>query len=307
MGEFLYYASWWFGCKFAGRRRPLQSVIFITDRCNLHCAHCNVVKTGPNVTTMSYEQVREHLQYCYDLGSRIIDFEGGEPQLWRDETACDGAGADLNTLIALAREIGFFSITVTTNAQLPITADSDLVWISLDGLQEAHDEQRGKGTFERALENIAACDHPNLNVNMVVTNRNYQDFEAVAQLVKDNPRLNRFSFSFYLPYESRDLLPSSKQRGAVIDTALALKKAGYPLMNSLAGLKLLRDPQLFIDKKQCWISNFIQSDGTRIPTCPGEPAGICADCGFGMGAEMALLFKLNPSMVKAGLTVRSSK
>ncbi|MDR3037304.1 MAG: radical SAM protein [Coriobacteriales bacterium] len=299
--ELSYYARWFFASKFLGRRNPLQSVLFITDRCNLRCAHCNVVKEGPEVTTMTYGQVREQLQYCYDLGSRIIDFEGGEPLLWRD----DQAGADLNTLVDLARAMGFFSLTVTTNAQLPITANSDLVWISLDGLEQAHDEQRGSGSFARAFKNIDACEHPNLNVNMVVTNRNYRDFEPLATLVKEHPKLKRLSFSFYVPYESRGLLPTAAMRNEVIDQALRLKKAGYPLMNSTAGLKLLRDPQNFLHKRQCWISNFISSDGTRSPACPGERAGICDDCGFGMAPEMSLLFSFHPSMIKAGLTVRA--
>jgi MoaA/NifB/PqqE/SkfB family radical SAM enzyme len=300
MGELFYYARWFFSCKILGKRKPLQSVIFITDLCNLHCAHCNVVKEGPDVTTMTYAQVKEQLQYCYASGSRIVDFEGGEPHLWRDKQA----GADLNTLIDLAREMGFFSITVTTNAQLPITANSNLVWVSLDGLQASHDEQRGVGSFERALANIDACEHPNLNLNMAITNRNYQDFEAVANLVKNHPKLKRMSFSFYVPYESRDLLPTQQMRDEVIAKAVELKQAGYPLMNSLPGLKLLREPKSFLAKKQCWITNFISSDGTRVPTCPGEVAGVCEDCGFGMGAEMSLLFSLHPAMIKAGLSVR---
>jgi hypothetical protein len=75
-------------------------------------------------------------------------------------------------------------------------------------------------------------------------------------------------------------------------------------MNSLPGLKLMRDPQSFLPKKACWISNFISSDGTYVPSCPGEQAGLCEECGFGMGPEMSLLFRLHPAMVKAGLTVR---
>jgi MoaA/NifB/PqqE/SkfB family radical SAM enzyme len=307
MGEFFYYGWWFFQCKVLGRRKPLQSVIFITDQCNLHCRHCNVVKEGPDCTTRTFEQVRADLQYSYDAGSRIVDFEGGEPHLWRDPTVvgADGRTADVSTLVDLAREMGYFSTTVTTNAQLPITATSDLIWVSLDGLQELHDDQRGAGSFERAMRNIDACDHPNLNVNMVITNRNFADFEGVATLVKEHPRLRRFSFSFYVPYESRDLLPSQEVRDAVIDLALLLKEAGYPLMNSAAGLELLRRPSSFIERRQCWISNFISSDGTRIPSCPGEVAGICEDCGFGMGPEMTLLWSLHPQMVKAGLTVRS--
>ena len=33
---------------------------------------------------MTYEQVREHLQYSYDQGSRFVDFEGGEVTIWKD-------------------------------------------------------------------------------------------------------------------------------------------------------------------------------------------------------------------------------
>jgi MoaA/NifB/PqqE/SkfB family radical SAM enzyme len=298
--DLLYYAGWFFDCKLRGARKPLQSVIFITDRCNLRCRHCNVVKEGPEATTMTLEQVREQLRYCYEAGSRIVDFEGGEPHLWRDEHA----GADLNTLIALAREMGFFSLTVTTNAQLPITARSDLIWISLDGLEEEHDYQRGTGSFARALANIDACEHPNLNVNMVVTSHNHRDLEDVAQLVRDHPHLRRLSFSFYVPYERRELLCSPQVRNEAIDTALRLKREGYPLMNSTAGLRLLRDPRSFLHKKACWITNFITSEGVRIAGCPGELAGLCEECGFGMGAEMSLLFSLHPEMVRAGLSVR---
>ncbi|MDR0888693.1 MAG: radical SAM protein [Coriobacteriales bacterium] len=309
MSELSYYMKWYFQCRFLGKRKPLQSVVFITDRCNLNCKHCNVVKDGPDCVTKTLDEVRADLRHCYDAGSRIVDFEGGEPHLWRDasdeaKAVNGGKPADINTLIDMARDMGFFSTTVTTNAQMPIIAKSDLIWVSIDGLREEHDFQRGEGAFDKAMANIDACDHPNLNVNMVVTSHNWQDFEKVAKLVKDHPKLHRFSFSFYVPYESRDLLPTREQRSATIDTALRLKAEGYPIMNSKAALKLLRDPQNYIHKRQCWISNFTTSDGNWLATCPGEAAGVCDDCGFGMGAEMTLLWNLHPSMVKAGLTLR---
>ena len=301
MKDFLYYAYWFFQCKFLGKRKPLQSVIFITDRCNLHCVHCNVVKEGPSVTTMTFEQVKDNLQYCYDSGSRIVDFEGGEPHLWKE------GDANINTLIKCAQEMGFFTTTVTTNAQLPITAEADLIWVSIDGLEGEHDVQRGPGSFKRAMKNISESNHPNLNVNMAITNQNYKVVAAVVQLVKDNPKLKRFSASFYTPYESHDLCLTPEQRSEVVDSLIDLKKKGYPIMNSNAGLKLIRDPKNFADKRQCWISNFILSNGTRLDSCAGAAAGICDECGLSMGAEMSLLFSLHPEMVKAGLSVRSAK
>ena len=314
ISEALYYASWFAQCKFLGKRKPLQSVVFLTDRCNLACKHCSIVRTGPDCHNKTLEQIRDDLQYCYDSGSRIVDLQGGEPHLWKDSSdearaqTPDGEPATLNTVVDLARTIGFFSVSVTTNAQMPITVTSDLVWTSLDGMEERHDEQRGKGAFARSLKHIAECDHPNLNVNMCITKNNYQDFEDVVELVKDHPNLKKFAFSFYVPLDgNRDLLVDPAIRSDIIDKALRFKAAGYPMMNSAAGIALLRDPKLFVPKRQCWISNFILSDGTRLDRCQGEAAGACDDCGFGMCAEMTLLWNLNPEMVKAGLSVRSAK
>ncbi len=298
--ENLYYVKWFFDCKFRGKRKPLQSVIFITDRCNLHCAHCNVVKEGADVKTRTYEQIKETLQRCYDAGSRIVDFEGGEPMLWKD------GKHDINSLIELAYSLGFHTTTVTTNAQLPITAKPNLIWISLDGMEAAHDATRGAGTWRRMMDNIDASDFKNLNVNMTVTTLNYQDVEEVVRFASAHPKIKKISLSFYTPYESRDLLVSREIRNEIIDLLLRLKQEGLPLMNSRAGLRLMRDPVKVSKERQCWISNFVVSDGTWLDACPGEVAGVCEDCGFGMGAEMSLLFKLHPEMLRAGLSVRAS-
>jgi MoaA/NifB/PqqE/SkfB family radical SAM enzyme len=173
-------------------------------------------------------------------------------------------------------------------------------------MEEAHDATRGKGTWRRMMENIDASDFPNLNVNMTVTTLNYKDVEEVVRFVAAHPQLKKISVSFYTPYEGRELLLDAKTRSEVLDTLLRLKREGLPLMNSKTGLKLMRDPLKVSKQRQCWVSNFVMTDGTWLNACPGESAGICDECGFGMGAEMSLLFKLHPEMVMAGLSVRAS-
>ena len=75
--EFTYLPFWWIRAVL-GRHKPLQSVIFISDRCNLSCKHCSVYNHElPNDKT--FAQIEEELRYCYSLGSRFVDFEGGEP------------------------------------------------------------------------------------------------------------------------------------------------------------------------------------------------------------------------------------
>ena len=305
-----YFVGWFFQVRILGKRKPLQSVVFITDRCNLECKHCAIVREGRDSRSKPLQQVLDELQYCFDKGSRIVDFQGGEPSMWTDSSDAakalnDGDTADINTLIRKAKEMGFFSTTVTTNAQRPIIAQSDLIWVSIDGDQEFHDSQRGEGAFERTMKNIRASDHPKLNANMCVTNENWQDFEKVAQIVKDTPQLKKMAFSFYTPFEEKGLTPTPEQRSAVIDQAIALKKSGFPLMNSLPAIELMRDPKNYVHKSQCWISNFIMSDGTKIDTCRGEDTDVCEQCGFGMAAEMYLLWRLSPRMIKGALAARS--
>ena len=120
---FFYLGNWYFQTKFLKRRKPLQTVLFITNQCNLSCSHCSVYD-HEHPTVKSYDQIKEELLYSYKLGSRFVDFEGGEPTLWRD------GDLRLNDLIDLAHKIGFFTTTVTTNAQLPFAGlNANSIWV----------------------------------------------------------------------------------------------------------------------------------------------------------------------------------
>ena len=92
------YMPWWFfQSRILGKKKPLQTVLFITDYCNLRCKHCT--PSGHLCShTKSYEQIKEELIYSYQQGSRFVDFEGGEPTLWKD------GDKTLNDLYKLARE-----------------------------------------------------------------------------------------------------------------------------------------------------------------------------------------------------------
>lgn len=293
----IFYLPWWFfKARFLGARNPLQTVLFISDKCNLTCKHCTVYRLkNPRIKT--YEQIREELEYSYRLGSRFVDFEGGEPTLWHD------GEKDLNSLIRLSKAVGFYSATVTTNAQTPFRgSEADSIWVSLDGIGDYHDEIRGKGAFERLVKNIAGANHPQLSVNMVINSRNYPSVEETIQFAKSNPHIRSISLNFHTPYEgTEDLFLDWDRRSEVIDRILRMKKAGYPVMNSASGLKRMKDNRF---KKQCWVSNFILSDGTRLGECQGKTAGICDRCGLSMAGEMNAVFNLRPDTILAGMKLR---
>ena len=250
---------------------------------------------NPNIKT--YGQIKEELEYSYRSGSRFVDFEGGEPTLWHD------GDKDLNSLIRLSKEIGFYSATITTNALLPFAgSEADSIWVSLDGLGDYHDEIRGKGVFDRLVKNIEEAHHPRISVNMVINSLNYLSVEETIEFAKTNPHIQSISLNFHNPYPGTEhLFLDWETRGKVIDRIIQMKKAGYPIMNSVSGLKLMKHSKF---KKECWVTNFILADGRRLSECAGKHADMCDTCGLSMSGEMRSVFTLKPYTIFAGMKLR---
>jgi len=297
MKSLFYLPFWFFKTRVLGIKSPLQTVMFISDKCNLACKHCTVYQQK-NPTIKSYEQIREELERSYRFGSRFVDFEGGEPTLWYEDDK------DLNSLIRLAKKIGYYSTTITTNAQLPFDgSEADSIWVSLDGLGDYHDAIRGKGTFDRLGKNIESAGHPHLSVNMVINSQNYTSVEETIEFAKNNPHIRMISLNFHTPYEDTEhLFLDWDKRAEVIDLIIRKKKAGYPIMNSVSGLKLMKNNRF---KKYCWVADFVLPDGTYLRECPGSVAGVCDRCGFSMAGEMHSVMHLKPDTILAGMKLRT--
>lgn len=291
----LYLPLWWVRAVL-GRRKPLQSVVFISDRCNLSCKHCNVYNHLAPVDK-TFAQIEEELRYCYGLGSRFVDFEGGEPFLWRD------GERDVNDLCRLAKSIGFYSCTITTNAQMPFDGSvADSIWVSLDGVGEYHERVRGRGTFARLEKNIASCGCRHLSANMAINSLNCDNVAQTIEYVASNPAFRSISLNFHTPFPgTEDLEVPHDRRVETIDMIISYKKKGYPIMNSVSGLRKMKDNDFVM---RCWMTNFIFADGTRSPRCIGYEQGICAKCGFCMAGEESAVMELRPDTILSGLRLR---
>jgi len=294
--KYLYLPFWFFKTRILGKKIPLVSVIFITDVCNLKCKHCCIYAQKTSITK-SYAQVEDDLKYCYKQGARFVDFEGGEPTLWRD------GDKNLNDLIDLAKKIGFFSVTITTNAQKDFSdCKADSIWVSMDGYGKFHDKIRGVGSFAILVENIEKTTYPHLSVNMVVNALNYSSVDEVMTFVKNNPKIEKISINFHTPYEGTEHLTLDREkRIEIIDKVISYKRKGHPIMNSISGLKYMKNMEF---KKYCWISNFVHINGTKTSDCGGTILGLCQQCGFCMAGEMSAVMLLKPDTIFAGLKLR---
>lgn len=298
--QYIYLAQWFLRARFLGRRAPLQTVLFINDKCNLRCKHCSVYGSAGN-KQRSFEDIVADMKYSYELGSRFIDLEGGEPTLWKEE------GKTINDLIDKALEIGFFSITVTTNAQQDFSwIRPQSIWVSMDGVGEYHNQIRGEGTFARLEKNISQSGKKNICVNMVVNALNYESVDAAMEYVKKNPDIAQISINFHTPYPGTEhlMLPNEK-KVEIIDKVLEYKRKGYPIMNSRSGLKLMKRNTLGEIKlgKECFVTNFIYTDGSR-SLCLGYGTEQCRVCGFCMAGEMASVWSFRPDTILAGFKLR---
>ena len=135
----------------------LRNLFFeLTDSCNLHCQHCgsNCGAIGRFLDYSQIEKILYEVADRYDPKEIWICITGGEPVLY----------PDLVKIVALSRKLGFYC-GMTTNAT-PIDADLAVrlaaaglqtVGVSLDGLEQLHNQFRGDATaFQNAL---TGCRH----------------------------------------------------------------------------------------------------------------------------------------------------
>lgn len=213
----------------------------------------------------------------------------------------------INDIIDAAKSIGFFSITVTTNAQQDFSwIHPHSIWVSMDGVGKYHESIRGEGTFAKLEENIRRSGHKHLSVNMVVNSLNWESVDAAIEYARSNPAIEQISVNFHTPYPGTEymMLPVEK-KVEVIDKVLAYKKKGYPIMNSVSGLKKMKKNSLGQMQlgRECFVTNFIYPDGTD-GLCSGYGTDLCRNCGFCMAGEMASVFNFCPDTLLAGFKLR---
>lgn len=283
--ELAYFARYGFETTILGRKKPIVAGIALTDVCNLACRHCVVANVGRG--HYPFDKIEGLLTHFYQAGARIVYLQGGEVMTWRD------GARDVNHVIRRAKEIGFFKVAVVTNGTLGVASEADLMWVSLDGSRAVHDAIRGPGSFDRTLHNLEETRHPHVSVNMTINRLNADEVERVADLVKSLPKLRGISFNFHVPYAAvEDIFLPLDQRSKVIDRILALKREGYPILNSRAGLIALKE-----NKWRRPLSAIQLVENDRIYECcwGREQPGVCERCGYGVIAELSQILGGNIS------------
>lgn len=264
---------------------PLIYGLAITDRCNLTCRECHVSNNG--VGDLRFDRIVEMLESAYARGCRELYFTGGEPMLWRD------GDRTLEDVIAVARRIGFFHVHVYTNGTQGLDSSADLMWVSIDGLPGTYETRRGDhfAEVERAVRSLP---HPPTTVIYVIDRFTATGVVPFLSWVRSTKLpVNGVMVYFHTPYYGKDeLYLDAEERGRVIDTLLAAKREGLPLVNSRAGLLALKSG---IWPRRMPVALVADAEGESV--CCRAADAVCPDCGYGACTELSEAQRLRPSAV----------
>lgn len=134
---------------------PRWLVIQLLERCNLRCKMCyewgenGSYLNKDNLAQLDIDLVKKIIEDCSPV-KPMIELFGGEPLLY----------PQIDEVFAAAKYYDCKMNTPTNGVLLSKYADmlieneAERIWVSLDGPENINDEQRGKGSYKKAVDGI---------------------------------------------------------------------------------------------------------------------------------------------------------
>ncbi len=151
----------------------------ITNRCNLRCRHC-YIGAGKSAE-LPVNQISDILREFESLQGLRVLITGGEPLVHRHFQ-------DINNIFpAFSVRKVLFTNGVLLNRRYIRELNVDEIQVSIDGLENAHDVIRGKGTFRKAMRSIKIALDSGLDVSVatMIHAKNLKDFDTMGKLFQD--------------------------------------------------------------------------------------------------------------------------
>lgn len=211
--------------------RPFFVQYSVLNGCNARCSYCNSPhRADPQLDTATHRRL---LAEFAALGTARIKFLGGEPLL----------RPDLGELITETKRLGMRAAMVTNGLMIPQRFDEvrqlDELIISLDGREEAHDRQRGKGSWKRVMAAVELCAAEKVDffLSAVVTRDSLGEIDWLIALaarlgVMVNFQLPQFNPEMY-GAGARGLFPDEPDARAVLRKIIRAKRRGAPVLFSV--------------------------------------------------------------------------
>ncbi|MCC6807947.1 MAG: radical SAM protein [Deltaproteobacteria bacterium] len=144
--------------------KPIYAVWEITLKCDLSCAHCGSRAGSARVEELSTAECLDIVRQLAAMGCREVTIIGGEAYLRKDWT----------TIIKAIRDAGMDASMTTGGKNLTekrvvdaARAGLQQVSVSVDGLEDVHDQIRGvSGSYAAAMRSIALLKQHGIKVGV---------------------------------------------------------------------------------------------------------------------------------------------
>lgn len=218
-----------------GRRRPVNVMISITDRCCSRCNYCQIPQQGrPDLST---EQWKGLFTQMAGAGTKRIGIWGGEP-LMRD---------DIIDLCAFARNLGMYVSLDSNGYILPVKPEIlnniDHLVLAYDGPEEAHDTNREKGSHAKVIRAMEeASGRVRLWTITVVTRHNMNHLDRIIETALKYGFQTTFQSLHHnekLGGDTSGMMPTGAEYSRAFRRLLDMKTKGAPIANSTRYLKSL--------------------------------------------------------------------
>lgn len=286
------------------RRRPVDTLFFLTYRCTSRCKTCTLWQRTDKEGEMGLEDWKRAVDQAAGMGARNFELFGGDALIRKDVlvpltgyiSSKPGLCSDLVTNCNLMTE---------KMARELVEAGLHDLWISIDGVAEAHNNVRGRDkTFSRVEDTIrwileARGDSklPLLHANTTISNLNYDTFDQVMPYAESmgmdfihleyagefwDELLDRSVIEgirpmpYFVRQDGRSILVDEAQARIVKDKVARMKKDARRLNISLQceNVDKLTIKQMVTgdcDNRRCYITR------TKITV---DPRGNVLGCGF---------------------------
>ena len=157
----------------------------VNDECNLNCKHCRVPQKSKKEPALTLKEAKELISQLYYQGITKLNLSGGEPFLRKD----------IFDILEYANK--FEDIVITTNCTLLNETKckklaqylNTRLSISIDGMEQTHDEFRGKqGTFKKIVDTLPILKQNKIqfSIRYTISKETIQDAKEVLRLAAKN-------------------------------------------------------------------------------------------------------------------------
>lgn len=208
-----------FLARLRGSPKPIILEFELTHQCNLRCVYCD--RNTPLPHEMTLEEIYKALDEFYALGMRYIGLDGGEPLLHPHFEEIVAWLYKRNVVIHLNSNGTLIDKKINS-----VKLVSQLK-ISIDGPRAVHDEARGKGSFNKAIEGAMSARNEGIPTELrcVLGKHNV---DAVDALIDQIEQIDRKMTIMFQPVRNSLFLDSDRDGRAFMaendDIIRALKR-----------------------------------------------------------------------------------